>query len=149
MGNGQNAAGPPKTKAPVTEIADNHMRALRPGEALLAYQNAWSQLPRDATASERVWLLMALANAAIRQGDFEEAYAALSALPRHYAETGIVVGNPLFHLLVGLALHGLNDSPDVETDNFARALICGGPDIFSGEDPAHLERNERIASPAC
>lgn len=34
---------------------------------------------------------------------YQEALQALSALPEHYAESGIVVGNPLFHLLAGLS----------------------------------------------
>jgi hypothetical protein len=96
---------------------------------------------------ERVWLLLSIANAAVRAEEFDEALGALSALVEHFSDTGIVVGNPLFHLLVGLGYHGLGENPDGETDNFARALICGGPAIFDNEDPAHLEKIQRILKP--
>ncbi len=129
------------------ETADEHMRAKRHEDALTAYQAAWSQLQDELTEAQRVWLLLSIANAALRFGDFEEAFSALSVLPEHYAESGMVVGNPLFHLLVGLSYHGLNENSDGETDNLARALICGGPEIFSGEDPSHLKRMMKILRP--
>ena len=127
--------------------ADEHMRAQQPAEALKAYQDAWTQSREELDQSQQVWLLLSIANAAIRHRDFEEAFDALSALSEGYADTGIVVGNPLFHLLVGLTYHGLDENPDGETDNFARALICGGPEIFSGEHPAHRERIKEILRP--
>ncbi len=129
------------------EIADNLMRENRPEDALKAYLAAWPQLQCKLGITEQVWLLLSIANAAVRGGDFEEALAALSALPERYSESGIVVGNPLFHLLVGLTLHGLNEDPDGETDNFARALICGGPDLFGGEAPVHLKRMKELLLP--
>ncbi len=127
------------------DTADNYMRAQRPGDAMEAYRTAWPHTELDDT--QRVWLLLSIANAAIRYGEYNEAFEALSALHEKYAETGIVVGNPLFHLLVGLAYHGLNENERAETDNFARALICGGPEMFNGEDPAHLQRLMEILRP--
>ena len=129
------------------DTADEHMRSKRPGDALAAYQAAWSQLQDELSETQQVWLLLSIANAALRFGDFEEAFSALSVLPEHYAESGIVVGNPLFHLLVGLSYHGLNENPNGETDNLARALVCGGPEIFSGEDPSHLKRMTEVLRP--
>ena len=127
--------------------ADQLMRDNEPQLAFQTYQEAWTEHSPDPDQQERVWLLLALANAAIRAGEFEEAFDALYVLPQHYSETGIVVGNPLFHLLVGLSLHGMNDNQDAQTDNFARALICGGPEIFNGEDPSHLENIQQILKP--
>jgi len=126
---------------------DEHMRAQRAGEALEAYQAAWTQSRDQLNQSQQVWLLLSIANAAVRYSDYEKAFDALSALPEHYSDTGIVVGNPLFHLLVGLSYHGLGESPEGETDSFARALICGGPEIFAGEDPSHLEQIQSILEP--
>ncbi len=129
------------------ELAENHMRENRPGDALEAYRAAWPQVQQELDHPQRVWLLLSLANAAVRSGDFEEAFAALAVLPEHYAETRIVVGNPLFHLLVGLCFDGLQEQPDAATDNFARALICGGQEIFAGESPEHLQRMKEILRP--
>jgi len=131
----------------MTETADEHMRAGRYEDALAAYQTAWSQLQDELDETQQVWLLFSIANAAVRLVDFEEAFEALSVLPEHYADSGIVVGNPFFHLLVGLSYHGLNENPDGETDNFARALICGGPEMFFGEDPSHLKQMQEILRP--
>jgi tetratricopeptide (TPR) repeat protein len=132
---------------PMIEKADELMRANRAGEALEAYQAAWSHLRDDLNDTQRVWLLLSLANAAVRHDDYEEAFEALSALSQGYSETGLVVGNPLFHLLVGLSYHGLGENPEGQTDNFARALICGGPEIFAGEAPVHLEKIQQILEP--
>jgi hypothetical protein len=129
------------------ETGDQLMRDDRPGDALAAYQTAWEQSQEELDERQQVWLLLSIANAAIRFGDFDEAFEALLVLPEHYASSGIVVGNPLFHLFVGLSFHGLDEDPDAETDNFARALICGGPEIFTGEDPSHLKRMQEILRP--
>lgn len=129
------------------DVADDQMRAGDHEQALKTYQSGWEQRAGAMHNVERVWLLLSIANAAVRAGDFEEAFGALSALVEHYSDTGIVVGNPLFHLLVGASYHGLDENPEGETDNFARALICGGPAIFTDEDPAHLERMKSILKP--
>ncbi len=129
------------------DIADNLMRENRFDDALQAYQAAWSKLQRQLDTKQQVWLLLSIANAALRFGDFEEAFAALSVLPEHYSKSEIVVGNPLFHLLVGLSFHGLNENPEGEADNFARALICGGPEVFVGEAPTHLKRTMEVLLP--
>jgi hypothetical protein len=129
------------------DVADNLMRESRPGDALKAYQAAWPKLQRQLDSKQQVWLLLSIANAAVRFGDFGEAFEVLAVLPEHYSKSKIVVGNPLFHLLVGLSFHGLNENPEGETDNFARALICGGPEIFVGEAPTHLQRTVEVLLP--
>jgi len=127
--------------------ADQHMREQRAGDALKVYQAAALQGHEYFSKSQQVWLLLSIANAAIRQGDLQEANDTLSNLLAEYRDTGIVLGNPLFHLLVGLSYHGVGENPDAATDNFARALICGGPEIFAGENPIHLERMQKILHP--
>ena len=129
------------------EIADAHMRKGQADKALVAYQDAWSQIAGKLDAVQQVWLLLSIANSAIRAGDFEEALGALSVLPEHYSKSDVVVGNPLFHLLVGLSYHGLKEDPGAETDNFARALICGGPEMFLHEDTKHLRKIKTILEP--
>ena len=126
---------------------DNYMFAQKPREALSAYQRAWQSSHDGHDDQTCVWLLLSIAQAAIMDGDYEEAFDALAGLRDGFAETGLVAGNPLFHLFVGLAYHGLGESEDDETDNFARALICGGPAIFSGEDPVHLSRITALLRP--
>lgn len=134
----------------MSEIADNLMRENRPEDAFTAYQVVWSELQRrqrKLSVKQQVWLLLSIANAAVRCGDFEEAAEVLAALPEGFSDSEIVEGNPLFHLLVGLSLHGLDEDPETEADNFARALICGGPEIFAGEDPGHLQRTMEVLLP--
>lgn len=129
------------------DTADQHMREGQFREAFDEYQEAWSKLSKELDQVQQVWLLLSIANAAVRLEEFEEAMDALSALLEYYAESKIIVGNPFFHLLVGLTYHGLNEDPEGETDNFARALICGGPEIFALEDPIHLERMKKLMRP--
>ncbi len=129
------------------EVADDLMRSGDPRAAMSAYQRVWEDHAGELGSHEHVWLLLSIGNAAVRAGDFDEAFGALSALPEYYGESGIVVGNPLFHLLVGLTLHGFGDDPAGVEDNFARALICGGEAIFAGEDGAHLDAIERVLRP--
>ncbi|MBB6049509.1 tetratricopeptide repeat protein [Armatimonas rosea] len=129
------------------EFADEHMVKGRATEALAAYQEAWSHMAGQLDVIQQVWLLLSIANSAIRAGDFEEAFDALSALLEDYSTSGVVIGNPLFHLLVGLCCHGLQEDPDAEVDNFARALICGGQEMFVQEDPKHLHKIKTVLEP--
>lgn len=129
------------------DVADQHMRDNNPEAALKAYQDAWPKVVRQLNEKQRVWLLLSLANAAVRCGNFEEAFEALAALPEGFSDSEIVLGNPLFHLLVGLAFHGLEENPEEEIENFSRALICGGPEIFAGEAPIHLQQTLQVLEP--
>lgn len=117
---------------------DTLMREGRPAEALTHYNAAWSG---EEGFSERhaFWILLSIGLAALRAGDPDQTLRALSGAQRHFAHsTGIVTGNPLFHLVAGLAADALGETP-IAHDNLARALITGGPALFSGEDPRHLE----------
>jgi hypothetical protein len=131
----------------VVEKAEQSMRESDYGIALSCYQEAWTLSGENSGITERVWLLLALATAAVRLGDYDEAYEAIYGLFNGFADTGIVVGNPYFHLIAGLAFHGLGDADKSETDNFARTLICGGPEMFNGEDPEFLERMKQLLKP--
>ena len=124
------------------------MRQGQPDVALEKYQEAWSlSRAEPMTAGDRVWVLISIANAAVRTGEFDEAFDALAGAHTLAKEAGNVVGNPMFHLLVGLAYAGLGESSEAMVDNFARALICGGPAMFAGEDPQRLEAMQRILNP--
>lgn len=119
---------------------DASMRAGRFAEAQRAYREAWSRSKGVLEPSARVWILFAVAHSALVVGDFEEAVEACLSAYNTFASTGIVAGNPLFHLLLGLAYAGLGESEERALDHLTRALFCGGPDLFRGEDPRHLER---------
>jgi hypothetical protein len=112
--------------------ADEFMVNNKPEEALPLYQKAWSHAD-DEEEESKVWILLATANAAVRCNKVVESKEALGKA-YSFVHTGVVVGNPFFHLLVGLT-HHLVDVDAVEKDeNFGKAIICGGSDIFKGED---------------
>lgn len=67
------------------EGADEQISTERFGDALAAYLSAWSRLQKDLNETRQVWLLLSIANAAVRLGDYEEALSALSVLPECYA----------------------------------------------------------------
>lgn len=126
---------------------DELMRAGCFKQAQKAYRDAWSPSRDELTAKQRVWLMLAIAHSSIRAGDFSEAFDVCAAAQNHFARpTGNVAGNPLFHLLAGLAAHELGE-PEIAEDSLARALICGGPGIFTDEKPSHLERLRTILRP--
>lgn len=126
---------------------DAFMRSGQPREAQRAYREAWSLSKDGLDEFGRVWLLLSIANASVRAEDYEEAFDACAGALNGFAETRVVVGNPLFHLIAGLACHGLGEDPGAVTDHMARALICGGPAIFASEDPRHLERMQAMLRP--
>ncbi len=112
-------------------------------DAQRAYMAAWP-LSKALGPRQQVWLLLSIAHASLRAGDFEEAFEACAAAQKHFARSsGIVAGNPLFHLFAGLAAHALGEAATAE-DNLARALICGGTALFNDEAPQHLERLRSI-----
>ena len=129
------------------EEGDAFMRSGCPRDAQRAYLEAWP-LSRDGLDRVgRVWLLLSIANASLRAEDYDEAFDACAGALNGFADTKVVVGNPLFHLVAGLAYAGLGEDPNATTDHLARALICGGPAIFSSEDPRHLERMQAKLKP--
>lgn len=131
----------------LVEQAEAAFRAGDHAGALSAWRAAWPLSRGVLEPVPRVWLLLSLATAAVRAGDFDEAFEALAGLQKGFADTKVVVGNPWFHLLVGLTFAGLRDSPEQMTDNFARALICGGSELFTDEDPQFLAAMKRLLKP--
>lgn len=122
--------------------ADEYMSTNKPGDALLLYEQAWDQC--DVEDDERkVWILLSTSNAAIRCNKVK---ASKEALEKAFAlvHTGIVVGNPLFHLLLGLTYHLLDENPTAKEENFARAIICGGAKIFNGEEEHHVRQLRKV-----
>ena len=87
---------PAMNETNLIQKADEQMRSDKPAEALKSYQSASEQSRTNLNEKQKVWLLLSIANAAIRKGDHAEALDALAALQERYADTGIVVGNPLF-----------------------------------------------------
>jgi hypothetical protein len=133
----------------VAEIAraDDLMRAGDARGAQRAYMAAWPLSRGTLEPAARVWLLLSIANASLRAGDAPEAFDACAGAQNGFARsTGLVVGNPMFHLLAGLAAAGLGESAIAE-DNLARALICGGPAMFTDEEPHHLAELRRKLRP--
>lgn len=129
------SADPMKKKL---KCADECMAINKPGAALALYKEVWEQA--DAQEEEsKVWILLSIANAAIRCKQVNESK---QALERAFAfvGTGIVLGNPLFHLFLGLTYHLLDENPTAKEENFARAIICGGSKIFNGEEEHHVKQ---------
>src|SRR5690349_4435401 len=94
--------------------ADALMRAGRTEEAKRAYMAAWPA-SKELEPRQRVWLLISIAYASIRARDFDEAFKACAAAQKHYAQsTQIIAGNPLFHLLAGIAATELNEAAIAE-----------------------------------
>ncbi|MGC4086889.1 MAG: hypothetical protein QM756_03115 [Polyangiaceae bacterium] len=129
--------------------ADELMRAGDFSRAQRAYMAAWP-LSRDTLEpGARVWLLLSIAHASLRASDPTEAFNACAGAQNGFARsTGLVAGNPMFHLLAGLAATA-TDEPAIAEDNLTRALICGGPAMFADEDPRHLAAlKQKLLPPA-
>lgn len=103
-------------------------------------------------AEEAFWLLLSGANAQFHVGDFEGCLDTGVTAFELFKDLGFVVGNPFFHLRVGQASFELeepdeHDEKGTAIDNLARALICGGIEIFSGETPKYLEAVTAVLKP--
>lgn len=128
------------------DLGDALVRSGQPREALDAYREA-SSSAGSLPELDRVWLNLAIANAALRAGEHAAAFEVCVDTVHQLVGTGVVVGNPLFHLLTGLAAHGAGEPPATVQDNLSRALIGGGPAMFAGEDPAHLRSLREVLLP--
>lgn len=83
------------------------------------------------------------ANAQFCAGDFDDSFDTSVTAFELFKDLGYVVGNPFFHLRIGQASFELEspegrDQSSTSIDNLARALICGGIEIFSNEDTKYL-----------
>ncbi len=98
------------------------------------------------------WLLISGANAQFLAGDAEACVDTLVTVFDLFKDIGLVVGNPFFHLRLGQASlelepNSIADNTSIATDNLARALICGGTEIFEGEDPKYFSQITMILRP--
>src|SRR5687768_14208685 len=91
------------------------------------------------TPTDAFWLLMSGANAQFCAGDFAGCYDTSVTAYDLFGSIGLCAGNPFFHLRMGQASYELDTPEEREIedgptlDNLARALICGGIEIFAGE----------------
>lgn len=118
-------------------------------EAYLSLADAWDILCEDKPdhkAHEAFWLVLSWANAAFMSQEFDDCLEKLSEALKIFRDHELVIGNPFFHLRVGQCLFELAESDSERTDatgqvvdNLARALICGGIEIFENEDTKYLE----------
>ena len=96
------------------------------------------------TSTDAFWLLLSGANAQFCKGDFEGCLDTCVTAFELFKDLGYVVGNPFFHLRLGQASFELDppgdrDPADMTIDNLARALICGGIEIYRHEDKKYFE----------
>jgi hypothetical protein len=131
--------------------ADEYMNANQPQDALRLYKKAWDAVESSSISAidtvdevSKVWILLSRANAAIRCQNGKESKVALTTVFSSYVHTGIVLGNPLFHLLMALTYRLGNENPLEQEQNLARAVICGGMKILEGEDEKLVTRMKMV-----
>jgi hypothetical protein len=110
------------------------------------------QFDKTNTSADAFWLLLSGANAQFSLGDFEGCLDTCVTAFDLFRDLGYVVGNPLFHLRLGQASFELDPPGDrnpaeMTIDNLARALICGGIEIYSHEDEKYLESVIQVLLP--
>ena len=126
-------------------------------DAFSCYCSAWELLCEDKPehgAHEAFWLIASWANASFMSGDFQDCLERLNESLEIFGDRDLVVGNPFFHLRVGQCMYELAESDEKRTDasgavieNLARALICGGIEIFEQEEQKYLESVLAILDP--
>jgi tetratricopeptide (TPR) repeat protein len=120
-------------------------------DAAPLYQRALALNPKDHNA-DPFWLRMSLAESWFRREAWPKAMDAYGRALAKNREAA--VGNPLFHLRVGQCLFELaspdarlQTGPSTAMDNLARALICGGIEMFDDEPPQYLDAIAQILRP--
>lgn len=127
---------------------DAHMAAGRHADADTSYTAAWSRLCNSAAAcdeygdEEAFWLAASGMDALFRSGGLEAAYDACVVIQQAFPH--LAAGNPFWHLRAGqcsLAVHGEEAAREplgMCLANLGQALLLGGIDLFSGEEPRYL-----------
>lgn len=110
------------------------------------------QFDQTNTSTDAFWLLMSGANSQYCIKDFEGCLDTCVTAFNLFKDLGYVVGNPFFHLRLGQASFELDppgerDPDDMTIDNLARALICGGIEIYRHEDEKYLEPVIQVLHP--
>lgn len=99
-------------------------------DAAEKYQDALKLLPEPVHKwTSATWIFTALGDVFFLSGDHERARAAL--LEATHCPGGI--GNPFIHLRIGQAQFELGNEI-LALDEFTRAYMGGGKDVFRGED---------------
>lgn len=150
------------------QLADNAMRCGDFQSANEYYCAAWDdysakriaasdagnvrEFDKAHTAASAFWLLLSGANAQFCNDEFEGCVDTCVTAFELFKDLGFVVGNPFFHLRLGQASFELDpsgerDPADMTIDNLARALICGGIEIYNQEDPKYLEPVLQVLRP--
>jgi tetratricopeptide (TPR) repeat protein len=104
-------------------------------EAVDEYNKAWLLVPEPQSDWEAsTWILVAIADACFHAGYINTAREAL--------EYALIcpdgLGNPFLHLRYGQVLYHLGEL-DRASEEFMRAYMGGGNEIFDTEDPKYLE----------
>jgi hypothetical protein len=156
---GKTKAAPAKKRAPARKSAvarvralraegDEHMARGRFAEADGCYAEAWTLLVHhpevcdEYTDDQAFWLLLSGMDALYRSGGVETAFDVCVLIQRTFPRQS--TGNPFFHLRAGQCAFVVNGEAEARdpastcVDNLARALITGGIDLFSGEEPRYL-----------
>ena len=150
------------------ELADECMRSKDYSQANSYYCAAWNDYAEQRinaeaigdirtfderhTANEAFWLLLSGANAQFLVSDYDGCIDTAIVAYNLFKELGFVVGNPFFHLRFGQASYELEsqgkcNDDNTTIDNLARALICGGIEIFKNEDPKYLDSVVKVLRP--
>jgi hypothetical protein len=144
--------------APICARAELSACAGVHADAARDYAEAWALLAgnkevKSVGADYAFWVLMNCVNSEWLSGNYEGAMEAAAAAHRNLRGKSFgPVGNPIFHLRVGQSLWTRaeveGESPaDAAVDDLARALICGGVEMYSGEDPKFLDAVTRVLDP--
>ena len=142
-------------------VGDQHANSGQWDQAEQCYNTAWNTyakfrteaaqkgtIPQFDTENRPVnafWLLMSSANAFFQLGQYDNGLEPCMVAYNLFKDVGFIAGNPFFHLRVGQFFYETgspeerNDRSGQAVDNLARALICGGIEIFQGEDPKYIE----------
>lgn len=149
-------------------LADDAMRNKDFKAADKQYYDAWCDYAQKRTAAAEIdkvsefddtysfedafWLLISGANSQFCAGDYDGCLDTCMFALDLFKDVGYVAGNPFFHLLVGQACLEIdpseaNDKNSNAIDNLARALICGGIEIFNHEHSKYLEPVLKVLRP--
>ena len=116
-------------------LGDQHAGARDFSAALEAYWSAWELLPDPKESWEAAtWVLVAVGDANFLSGNFVAGRDNLSRV-MHCPDA---IGNPFIHLRLGQCQFELGNL-DRSADEFMRAYMGAGPEIFGNDDPKYLE----------
>jgi hypothetical protein len=144
---------------PILTQAEVSAGAHKHADAAAEYAKAWDLIASTKagikTAGEdyAFWILMNCVNSEWLSGDCDSALEAVSVAHRNLRGKSFgPVGNPFFHLRVGQCLWSLaevsgEDSVTAGLDDLARALICGGIEMYNGEQSQFLDAVTAVLDP--